>query len=146
MDIKNLLKKIIRTISLSFLGVYLPYLIVFTWGFIFQHEPNSLVGRGFINYMFVALLIGIGLIFYSPLITFVLLFTSLLDSRIRQWRFVLLFSLYSGILLVIEAIWFPLSFWYFLIFIIVSLIVVIIFMNQQKVKNLIFRNKSSKIE
>ena len=135
----NIIKKVIKTFALSFLGAYLPLLISFTIFFLRRSEP--LLGTDLPNYigwvMFIAI---VPFIYNAPITTLILYIASLLDKRVLNKWFVSSFSFYGSVVVSIfltlenKSLWFLNNIWYFWGIILIPLVVVIILMNIKKWK------------
>ena len=133
--ITNAIKKILETLAISFLGVYLAYLVYFTVTFLRESEP--LLGSDLQNYIWGVMFVALVPLASAPFVAFILLLFSFLDKRILNKWFVFGFAIYFFVAgLVVDNIvsledssvnsWIPLG------FILVSLIIVIILMNIKK--------------
>ncbi len=121
--IKDLIKKkIAKTLGVSFLGFYLPYLFFTTIGFIF-FDAGSKVGYGLGNYIAVAILIALVLFVAALVITIILLLFSLVDNRILNKWFVFGFSIYCLIFGFINQ---QVNTWLLLLVVFVSLFIVLL--------------------
>ena len=121
----KIIKNIIYTFAIAFLGAYLSFFIIFSVSFLLHTEP--LLGSDLPNYLGWLIFISIWPLIFAPFITIALFIFSLFDKRFLNKWFVLGFSAYSFIAnFIIKNLWYSVG------FVLISLVIIFIFMNIKK--------------
>ena len=129
----EMIKKIIKNYFISFLGFYLPNLILVILGFLFNTQGTYLI-----DFTGVAILISFSSVVYSFFSSIVLGIFSLTEKIFTNKWVVFAFSLYWSIVFLIftgfgnNNLWFIESNWLFTIILLVPLVITLIFMKFKK--------------
>lgn len=124
------IKKIFKIFRASFLGIFLPYLMLFT--VIFWHGSVPLLGFGLENFITETVLILTASLIFSLMILIFIYLLSLLNKKIFNDYFAFIFSVYSFLIVclsyffIIRNLLFLNIFWYLLMLIFIPLIGVIV--------------------
>lgn len=125
--VNTIIKKIFKIFIISFLGFYLPYLILIIFPFI--QNTKSIEGEDLVDFTGASTLISIPAIIFASFAVVVLLTFSLIDKKVLNGWFIFCFAIYCFVLGFLNQ---QKSTLFLAIFIIISLILVLVVVNASR--------------